>query len=80
MPTSITTAPGLTASAPSSFGTPDGGDEDVGAAADGVEVAGPRVADGDGRVRVEQQPRDRHPDQLRAADDDRLGPLELDPA
>ena len=80
MPTSITTAPGLTVSAPSSFGTADGGDQHVGAAADGGEVAGARVADGDGRVRGEQQPRDRLADEVRAADDDRLGALELDPA
>ena len=79
MPTSITTAPGLTASAPSSRGTPDRGDEDVGPAADRGEVAGARVADGDGRVRGQQQARDRHADQLRAADDDRLGALQLDP-
>ena len=55
MPTSITTAPALTQSPRTSSGTPDGGDEHVGAAADRGEVARARVADRDGRVGGEQQ-------------------------
>ena len=57
---------------------PDGGDEHVGAAADGGEVAGARVADGDGGVGVQQQRGDRAADEVGAADDDRLGALEPD--
>ena len=79
MPTSITAAPGLTAVGAEQLRDADRGDEDVGAAADRGEVAGARVADGDRRVGGEQQARQRHADQLRAADDDRLGALELDP-
>ena len=79
MPTSMTTAPGLTASAPSRPRNADRGDQDVGAGAGRRQVPGPRVADRDGRVGGQQQPGDRHPDQLRAADDDRLRPLQLDP-
>ena len=44
------------------FGDPDRGDQDVGAAADGVEVAGAGVTDGDRRVRGEQESSHRHPD------------------
>ncbi len=78
MPTSITTAPGLDRLGAEQPRHADRGDQDVGAAADGGQVAGARVADGDGRVRGQQQACHRHADQLRAADDDRLGALQLD--
>ena len=54
----------------------DGGDQDVGAAADLGEVARARVADGDRRVGSEQQLRHRLAEQVRAADHDGLGALE----
>ena len=55
----------------------DRGDEDVGARADRGEVAGARVADGDRRVLAEQQRGERPADQDRAAEDHRLGALDL---
>ena len=55
MPTSITTAPGLTISAPTSRGDAHRGDQHVGLAADRGEVAGARVAHGHRRVGGEQQ-------------------------
>ena len=55
----------------------DGGDQHVGAAADLGEVARARVADRDGRVGAEQQRGHRLADEVRAADDDGLGALEL---
>ena len=79
MPTSITTAPGLTASAPSSRGTPTAATR---TSARRQIASRSRVREwqiGHGRVGRQQQPRDRHADQLRAADDDRLGALQLDP-
>ena len=51
MPTSITTAPGLTASAPSSRGTPTAATRTSARAQVARQVAGARVADGDRRVR-----------------------------
>ena len=60
------------------LGPPDGGDEDVGAAADRGEVARARVAGGDGRVGGQQQRGDRLADEVRAADHDGLGALERD--
>ena len=79
MPTSITTAPGLTASAPSSRGTPTAA----------TRTSARRQTAARSRVREWQtvtvafaassRPRDRHADQLRAADDDRLRALQLDP-
>ena len=77
VPTSITVAPGLTQSALTSSRRPDRGDEDVGSAADLGQVARARVADRDRRVGAQQQRRQRPADQDRAADDHRLGPLEL---
>ena len=57
---------------------PDRGDEHVGAAAHVGQVARARVADGHGRVAREQHLRDRLADEVRAADHDRLGALQLD--
>ena len=54
----------------------DGGDQDVGAAADRGEVARARVARRDRRVGREQQLRHRLAEEVRAADHDRLGALE----
>src|SRR5205807_2207959 len=54
-------------------GTADRGDEDVGLAADGGELAGARVADSDGGVGVEQEQRHRAADDDRAADDHGAG-------
>ena len=51
-------------------GAADGGDEDVGLASDCGEVARLRVADGDGRVLVQQQHGDGLADDVAAADDD----------
>ena len=59
MPTSMTTAPGLTAVGAEQARHADRGDEDVGAAADRLQVAGARVADGDRRVGRQQQAGDR---------------------
>ena len=56
----------------------DGGDQHVGARADRRQVARARVADRDRRVALQQQVRDRLADEVRAADDDRLGALERD--
>ncbi len=53
-------------------------DENVGTPADGVQVPGPGMTDGDGRVGRQQQARHRDPDQLRASDDHGLRPFELD--
>ena len=76
IPTSITAAPGLTYSAPIISGTPDRGDEHVGARAHAGKVARARVAHGHGRVALEQQERHRLADQVRPPDHDRLGSLE----
>ena len=79
MPTSITAAPGLTASAPISRGTPTAATRTSARAQVAVEVAGARVADGHGRVRAPAAGcATGTADQLRAPDDDRLGPLQLD--
>ena len=53
-------------------GTSDGGDEDVSATADGGQVLGAGVADGDGCAGVEQQHGQRTTDDIAAADDDGL--------
>ena len=72
MPTSITVAPGFSQSPLIISGRPDRGDEDVGAADDGGQVAGPAVGDGDGAVLAEQQLRHRLADDVRAADHHRF--------
>ena len=59
-------------------GTPDRGDHDVGAPHLRREVGRARVADRDGRVRLQEQHRGGPPDDLAAADDDRLLPGRVD--
>ncbi len=78
-PTSITVAPGLHPVRLHQTGRADRGDQDVGASADASQVPGPRVADGDRSVRVQEQAGERPADQDRASDDHRIGPLRLDP-
>ena len=60
VPTSMTVVPGRRDRADHA-GPADGGDQDVGLAGDRGEVRGPRMADGHGRVPVEQQVGDRLP-------------------
>ena len=79
MPTSMTVAPGLTQSPWTIRGEPTAAIEDVRRAADGAEVAGARVADGDGRAGVGEKRRHRAADEDRAADDDRVRAAHLDP-
>ena len=78
MPTSITTAPGLTQSASTIRGRPTAAIRTSARAHTAGEVARARVADRDRRVGGQQQLRHRLAEQVRAADDDRLGALELD--
>ena len=78
MPTSTTTAPGLTMSGVTSAGTPDGGDEHVGVERVPRQVARVRVAERHGRVRLLQQVRHRLADDVAAADHDGTGAVELD--
>ena len=79
MPTSITVAPGLIQSPLTISGRPTAAIKTSARPADGGEVAGPGVADGHGRVRVDEEAGHRPADEDRAADHDRLGPGELDP-
>ena len=79
MPTSTTTAPGLEHVAGDRAPVPGRDDDDVGARDVGGEVARPRVADGDGRVLLDQQERGGHPDDRGATDDDRVAAGDLDP-
>src|SRR5690348_4801067 len=72
MPTSMTVAPCFTMSAVIMRARPT-------AAADLGQVARARVADRDGGAAMQQQERHRLADDVRAADDDRVGPLELHP-
>ena len=74
MPTSITVAPGFSQSPLTIAGRPDRGDDDVGAADDGGQVAGAAVGDGDGAVLPQQQLRHRLADDVGAADHDRVQP------
>ena len=57
------------------FGAADGGDENVGAAADGGEILGARVGDGDGGVGTFGEKEERHglADDHAAANDNGLG-------
>src|SRR5215210_2934044 len=54
-------------------------DDDVGARGLGGEVAGSRVAEGDGRVAVQEEQRRGLADDVAAADHDRIGALQPDP-
>ena len=77
MPTSMTTAPGLTQSPPTSRGAPDGGDQHVGAPAD--RGAGRGCASGrssPSRWRPSSSWAIGLPNEVRAPDDDGLGALE----
>src|SRR5690606_29478683 len=56
----------------------DGDDDDVRALRVGAQVARPDVADGHGREVVQQEYRDRLPDDLAVADDHRLRTLQID--
>ena len=78
MPTSITAAPAFTMSGVTSAGHADRGDEHVGVERVPGEVARVRVADRDGRVRLQQQVRHRLADDVAAADHDRARAVELD--
>ena len=69
MPTSITVAPGSTKSRRDHSGRADGGDENVGAAADLGQVACLRMADGHGGISVQQQHCHGLADDVAAADD-----------
>src|ERR1019366_2246547 len=55
-------------------GAPDGGDEDIGLAADGRQVGRFGMADGDGGVLVQEQEGDRLAYDIAAADDDGAAP------
>ena len=72
IPTSTTTAPGLSIAPVTRPGLPGGDDDDVGPADVAGEVARPRVADRDRRVLLDEQERGRHADDGGAADDDRV--------
>ena len=77
MPTSMTQAPGLIQSPFTISGPADRGDDEVGAAHDGGQVLGARMSDGDGAVLLQQELRHRLADDIGAADDHRLEPVEL---
>ena len=71
MPTSITVAPGLTMSAPTTCRRPTAATRTSASSVWRSRSLGARVADRDGRVGLEQQVRDRLADDVAAADDDR---------
>ena len=77
MPTSITVGARLDPVALDHLRPADGGDQHVGAPADRRQIAGARVGDGHGGVRRQQQLRHRLADEVRAADDHRVGAVEL---
>ncbi len=79
IPTSTTTAPGRSMEPVTRPGTPGGDDHDLGPSDVAGEVAGPRVADGDRGVLLDEQEGRRHPDDGRTADDDGVATLDLDP-
>ena len=79
IPTSTTTAPGLSMSPGDEARVARRDDDDVGRADVCREVDRPRVADGDRRVLAEEQERRRQADDGRPADDDRVLALDLDP-
>ena len=79
IPTSTTTAPGLSIAPVMRPGWP-AATTTMSARRDVAgEVAGPRVADRDRRVLLDQQERGRHADHRRATDDDRVAARDLDP-
>ena len=71
MPTSITVAPGRDPIPSDKFRPADGGDQDLGAPALGLELARMGVRDGDGRIRGEQQRRHRLADDRRPPEHER---------
>ena len=76
-PTSMTVAPGFSQPPRISSGPADGGDDDVGAANDVGQVAGPRMGDGHRAIRLQQQLRHRLADDVRPADDHRFFAAEV---
>ncbi len=79
IPTSTTTAPGLSIGAGDEAGMAGGHDHDVGPSDVGGQVARPRVAHRDRGVLLDEQERGRHADHGGPADDDRVAALDLDP-
>ena len=78
-PTSITAAPGFTQSAFTRRGEPTAATRMSARRQTPARSAGPRVANGDRGVRVQEQAGERPADQDRAADHHRLRALRLDP-
>ena len=78
IPTSITTAPGLTISPVIRRGATNCRDQDVGATRLGGEVRGAGVADGDRGMAMEQEEGDRLPDDLAPPHHDRVSSCDLD--
>ena len=78
MPTSMTTAPGLTMSARERVAPADRGDHDVGLARVQAQVGRGAVAHRDGGIGLQQQQRHRLADGVAAADDHRVLALDGD--